>query len=33
MNLDEAVFDPTVFKQNQDRLLQHEVVVVFFNKV
>lgn len=33
MNLDEAVFDPTVFTQNQDRLLENEVAVVFFNKV
>jgi len=33
MNLDEAVFDATVFTQNQDRLLEHEVAVVFFNKV
>jgi transposase len=33
MNLDEAVFDATVFTQNQERLLAHDVAVVFFNKV
>ncbi len=33
MNLDEAVFDATVFTQNQERLIAHDVAVVFFNKV
>ena len=33
MNLDETVFDATVFTQNQERLLAHDVAVVFFNKV
>ncbi len=33
MNLDESVFDATVFTQNQERLLAHDVAAVFFNKV
>jgi hypothetical protein len=33
MNLDDALFDASVFSKNQDRLLAHEVAVIFFNKV
>jgi transposase len=31
--LDETVFDPSVFSQNQDRLLRHEVADLFFAEV
>jgi transposase len=33
MNLDEPVWDPTVFTKNRDRLLEHEVAKVFFAQV
>lgn len=33
MNLDEPVFDPTVFTHNRERLLAHEVAPLFFNRV
>ena len=31
--LDEAVFDPSTFSQNQERLLRHEVADLFFSEV
>jgi transposase len=33
MNMDEPVWDPTVFTKNRDRLLEHEVAKVFFAQV
>src|SRR4051794_24478155 len=33
MNMDEPVWDPTVFTKNRDRLLKHEVAKVFFVQV
>lgn len=33
LNLDEPVFDATSFCKNRERLLRHEVAVIFFNKV
>jgi transposase len=33
MNMDEPVWDPTVFTKNRDRLLEHEVAKVFFAAV
>jgi transposase len=33
MNMDEPVWDPTVFTKNRDRLLEHEVAKVFFEEV
>jgi transposase len=33
MNLDEGVWDATVFTKNRDRLLEHEVAKVFFAQV
>jgi transposase len=33
MNMDEPVWDPTVFSKNRDRLLEHEVAKVFFAQV
>src|SRR4051794_35445836 len=33
MNMDERVWDATVFTKNRDRLLQHEVAKVFFAQV
>jgi len=33
MNMDEAVWDVTVFTKNRDRLLEHEVAKVFFAQV
>jgi transposase len=33
MNLDEPVWDPTVFTKNRDRLLEHDVAKVFFVEV
>jgi transposase len=33
MNLDERVWDPTVFTKNRDRLLEHDVAKVFFVEV
>jgi transposase len=33
MNLDDPLFDASVFSKNQDRLLGHDVAVIFFNKV
>jgi transposase len=33
MNLDDALFDASVFSKNQDRLLEHDVALIFFNKV
>lgn len=33
LNLDEPVFDPSTFSHNQERLLEHDVAVIFFNKV
>jgi transposase len=33
MNMDEPVWDPTVFTKNRDRLSKHEVAKVFFAQV
>jgi transposase len=33
MNMDEPVWDPTVFTKNRDRLLEHDVAKVFFAQV
>jgi IS5 family transposase len=33
MNMDEPVWDPTVFTKNRDRLLEHDVAKVFFAEV
>jgi transposase len=33
MNMDEPVWDPTVFTKNRDRLLEHQVAKVFFAQV
>ena len=33
MNMDEPVWDPTVFRKNRDRLLEHDVAKVFFTEV
>src|SRR5881409_4333687 len=33
MNMDEPVWDPTVFTKNRDRLLEHNVAKVFFAQV
>ena len=33
MDMDEPVWDPTVFTKNRDRLLKHEVAKVFFVQV
>ena len=33
MNMDEPVWDPTVFTKNRDRLLEHDVAKVFFSEV
>jgi hypothetical protein len=33
MNMDEPVWDPTVFTKNRDRVLEHEVAKVFFAQV
>ena len=33
MNMDEPVWDATVFTKNRDRLLQHEVAKVFFGQI
>lgn len=33
MNLDDPLFDASVFSKNQDRLPEHDVAVIFFNKV
>jgi IS5 family transposase len=33
MNMDEAVWDPTVFTKNRDRLLEHAVAKAFFRQV
>jgi len=33
MNLDEPVWDPTVFSKNRDRLLEHDVAKVFFAQI
>jgi transposase len=33
LSMDDAVWVPTVFTKNRERLIQHETVVVFFNEV
>ena len=33
LSMDDAVWVPTVFTKNRERLIQHQAVVVFFNEV